>query len=135
MFVVLTGIGCFMPFSVFVVMGQDYLPNRIGTASGVTVGLAVTIGGLFSPVFGRIADSMGLRFTLDLHPFCRFCTAAVPAHERARVASPKVEGCIANGQRIRFRRITPPFEINGVRIPHITDSVILSQTEGGEGGF
>ena len=37
-FVVLTGIGAFMPFSVFVVMGQDYLPNRIGTASGVTVG-------------------------------------------------------------------------------------------------
>jgi FSR family fosmidomycin resistance protein-like MFS transporter len=46
-------------------MGQDYLPNRIGTASGVTVGLAVTIGGLFSPVFGRIADIMGLRFTLS----------------------------------------------------------------------
>jgi FSR family fosmidomycin resistance protein-like MFS transporter len=64
-FVALTGIGSFMPFSVFVVMGQDYLPNRIGTASGVTVGLAVTIGGLFSPVFGRIADIMGLRFTLS----------------------------------------------------------------------
>ena len=65
MFVVLIGIGSFMPFSVFVVMGQDYLPNRIGTASGVTVGLAVTVGGLFSPVFGRLADSMGLRFTLS----------------------------------------------------------------------
>ena len=64
MFVVLTGIGTFMPFSVFVVLGQDYLPNRIGTASGVTVGLAVSIGGLFSPVFGRLADVMGLRFTL-----------------------------------------------------------------------
>jgi FSR family fosmidomycin resistance protein-like MFS transporter len=64
-FVALTGIGSFMPFSVFVVMGQDYLPNRIGTASGVTVGLAVTVGGLFSPVFGRIADIMGLRFTLS----------------------------------------------------------------------
>jgi len=63
-FVVLTGIGTFMPFSVFVVLGQDYLPNRIGTASGVTVGLAVSIGGLFSPVFGRLADVMGLRFTL-----------------------------------------------------------------------
>lgn len=63
-FVVLTGIGTFMPFSVFVVLGQDYLPNRIGTASGVTVGLAVSIGGLFSPMFGRLADVMGLRFTL-----------------------------------------------------------------------
>ena len=63
-FVVLTGIGVFMPFSVFVVMGQDCLPNRIGTASGVTVGLAVTVGGLFSPLFGRLADLVGLRFTL-----------------------------------------------------------------------
>jgi len=64
LFVILTAIGTFMPFSVFVVLGQDYLPNRIGTASGVTVGLAVSIGGLFSPVFGWLADSVGLRFTL-----------------------------------------------------------------------
>jgi FSR family fosmidomycin resistance protein-like MFS transporter len=63
-FVVVTAIGTFMPFSVFVVLGQDYLPNRIGTASGVTVGLAVSVGGLFSPVFGWLADSSGLRFTL-----------------------------------------------------------------------
>jgi FSR family fosmidomycin resistance protein-like MFS transporter len=63
-FVVVTAIGTFMPFSVFVVLGQDYLPNRIGTASGVTVGLAVSIGGLFSPVFGWLADSSGLRLTL-----------------------------------------------------------------------
>jgi FSR family fosmidomycin resistance protein-like MFS transporter len=63
-FVVLTGIGTFMPFSVFVVLGQDYVPNRIGTASGVTVGLAVSIGGLFSPAFGWLADSTSLRFTL-----------------------------------------------------------------------
>jgi FSR family fosmidomycin resistance protein-like MFS transporter len=54
----------FMPFSVFVVLGQDYLPNRIGTASGVTVGLAVSVGGLFTPVLGWIADATTLRTTL-----------------------------------------------------------------------
>lgn len=64
-FVVLTGIGVFMPFSMFVVLGQNYLPNRIGTASGVTVGLAVSIGGLFSPLLGWLADSTSLRFTLS----------------------------------------------------------------------
>lgn len=64
-FVVLTGVGAYMPFSVFVVLGQDYLPNRIGTASGVTVGLAVSIGGLFSPLFGWLADNTSLRFTLS----------------------------------------------------------------------
>jgi len=50
-----------MPFSVFVILGQDYLPNWIGIASGVTVGLAVTVGGLFSPLLGWIADATDLR--------------------------------------------------------------------------
>ncbi|MHB1234537.1 MAG: hypothetical protein ACYCZK_02570, partial [Microbacteriaceae bacterium] len=60
-FVALVGVGIFMPFSVFVVLGQDYLPNRIGTASGVTVGLAVTVGGLFNPLLGLIADNTSLQ--------------------------------------------------------------------------
>lgn len=63
-FVALTGLGVFVPFSVFVILGQDYLPNRIGTASGVTVGLAVTIGGLFNPILGALADATSLHFTL-----------------------------------------------------------------------
>jgi len=44
----------------FIVLGQEYLPNRIGVATGVTMGLAVSVGGLFSPVFGRIGDTFGL---------------------------------------------------------------------------
>ena len=63
-FVVLSGLGIFISFSVFVMLGQDYLPNRIGTASGVTVGLAVSVGGLFNPVLGYIADIAGLRAML-----------------------------------------------------------------------
>jgi FSR family fosmidomycin resistance protein-like MFS transporter len=65
-FVVLTGIGTFIPFSVFVILSQDYLPNRIGTASGVTIGLAVSVGGLFNPLLGWLADSTSLRFTLSI---------------------------------------------------------------------
>lgn len=65
-FVVLTGLGIYLPFSVFVVLGQDYLPQRIGTASGVTVGLAVSAGGLASPVLGLIADRTDLRTVLML---------------------------------------------------------------------
>jgi FSR family fosmidomycin resistance protein-like MFS transporter len=59
--VVLTGIAVYLPFSVFVVLGQDYLPNRIGTASGVTVGLAVSVGGLAAPALGALADATSLR--------------------------------------------------------------------------
>lgn len=66
LFVALAGIALYLPFSVMVMLGQDYLPNRIGTASGVTVGLAVSIGGLFSPVVGWIADSFGLHTALTI---------------------------------------------------------------------
>lgn len=65
-FVVLTGVAVFLPFSVFVVLGQDYLPQRIGTASGVTVGLAVSAGGLASPLLGLVADASTLRTALAL---------------------------------------------------------------------
>lgn len=62
-FVALFGVAIFIPFAVFVILGQDYLPNRIGIASGVTVGLAVTVGGLFSPLLGWIADQTNLQTT------------------------------------------------------------------------
>lgn len=45
---------------VIVVLGQEYLPKRIGMASGVTLGLAVTVGGLAAPVFGAIGDRYGM---------------------------------------------------------------------------
>ncbi len=60
-FVALFGVAIFIPFAVFVILGQDYLPNRIGIASGVTVGLAVTVGGLFSPLLGWVADQTNLQ--------------------------------------------------------------------------
>jgi len=56
----------FAPGGVMVVLGQAYLPRHIGTASGVTVGLAVTVGGLGAPVLGRIADVYGLHTMLLL---------------------------------------------------------------------
>jgi MFS transporter, FSR family, fosmidomycin resistance protein len=53
------GLFLYLPFAVQVTLGQDYLPNRIGTASGVTLGLAMSIGGLAAPLFGVLADSQG----------------------------------------------------------------------------
>jgi len=48
-------------FSVTVVMGQEYLPGRLGVASGVTLGLAIGTGGLAAAPLGVLADSVGLR--------------------------------------------------------------------------
>jgi FSR family fosmidomycin resistance protein-like MFS transporter len=54
------GVALFVPFSSMVVMGQKYLPNRIGLASSVTLGLAVSVGGIAAPVLGKVADAHGL---------------------------------------------------------------------------
>lgn len=43
-----------------VVVGQEYLPNHMGVASGVTLGIAVSVGGMMSPVLGRIGDIAGV---------------------------------------------------------------------------
>lgn len=59
LFAVLTGLALNIPFAVLVKLGQDYLPTRPGTAAGVTLGLAVSIGGLISPAFGVAADAGG----------------------------------------------------------------------------
>ncbi|WP_197680093.1 MFS transporter [Microlunatus soli] len=59
--VVVVAFGVYLPFSVQVSLGQHYLPRRIGTASGVTLGLAMTVGGLITPLLGMLADRAGLR--------------------------------------------------------------------------
>ena len=54
------GIATVASSSLTIVMGQEYLPGRIGVASGVTVGLAIGMGGIGSPVLGALADRYGL---------------------------------------------------------------------------
>jgi MFS transporter, FSR family, fosmidomycin resistance protein len=53
-------------FSVTVVMGQEYLPNRLGIASGVTLGLSIGLGGAGAAVLGALADEYGLRTALEI---------------------------------------------------------------------
>ncbi|MFF1868899.1 MFS transporter [Kitasatospora herbaricolor] len=64
LFAVLAGAALNLPFAVLVKLGQDYLPTRPGTAAGVTLGLAVSIGGLIAPVLGLIGESHGPRGVL-----------------------------------------------------------------------
>lgn len=64
--VALAGVAANLPFAVLVKLGQDYLPARPGTAAGVTLGIAVSAGGLFMPVLGGIADRHGPQAVLTV---------------------------------------------------------------------
>ncbi|MEV8071041.1 MULTISPECIES: MFS transporter [unclassified Streptomyces] len=60
----LVGLVSNIPFAVLVKLGQDYLPSRPGTAAGVTLGLALSAGGLFMPLLGIVATHHGPRGAL-----------------------------------------------------------------------
>jgi MFS transporter, FSR family, fosmidomycin resistance protein len=79
---VLAGLALYLPFAVQVTLGQDYLPNRIGTASGVTLGLAISIGGLAAPLFGFLADRYGLAVSLAVLALLPVLSVALTARLR-----------------------------------------------------
>lgn len=53
-------ISIFLPYSPIVVLGQTYLAKNAGFASGITLGLSTTLGGIFAPLVGWAADIWGL---------------------------------------------------------------------------
>ncbi len=65
-FAALTGAVTIATFAVTIVMGQEYLPGRLGVASGVTIGLSIGLGGIGAPLLGLVADAHGLRAVFEL---------------------------------------------------------------------
>jgi MFS transporter, FSR family, fosmidomycin resistance protein len=59
--VAVTGAVTIATFAVTIVMGQEYLPGRLGVAAGVTIGLSIGLGGAGTPLLGLLADAHGLR--------------------------------------------------------------------------
>jgi MFS transporter, FSR family, fosmidomycin resistance protein len=58
------GMALFGVYSPLIVMGQKYLPNHIGLSSGITLGVAVAIGGVVAPLLGKVADIYGVWMAL-----------------------------------------------------------------------
>lgn len=59
-----------LSYSPTIVLGQTYLAKSIGFASGITLGVSQTIGGLVAPIVGRLADIYSLPLAmLTLVPF------------------------------------------------------------------
>ncbi|MGH2922014.1 MAG: MFS transporter, partial [Gaiellaceae bacterium] len=58
-------------FGVTMVMSQEYLPHRIGLASGLSIGMSIGLGGVAAVALGALADTVDLRTSL-------YVCAAVP---------------------------------------------------------
>lgn len=69
---VLAGASVISTFGVSLVMSQEYMPRRIGLASGLSIGLAIGLGGVFAVALGGLADSIDLEAAM-------LVTAAGPA--------------------------------------------------------
>jgi MFS transporter, FSR family, fosmidomycin resistance protein len=54
------GLILYASYSPSIVLGQNYLPNRVGLSSGITLGVAISIGGAVTPAIGKIADIYGI---------------------------------------------------------------------------
>ena len=67
-FVILFLIGLLLisSFSVTIVMGQMILRNRLGMASGLTMGFVIGMGGIGAGLLGIVADSWGIMTVLKL---------------------------------------------------------------------
>jgi FSR family fosmidomycin resistance protein-like MFS transporter len=71
-------------------MGQEYLPQRLGIASGVTLGFAIGVGGVAAALLGLLADAAGLSavmWTVALLPILGTSIALTLPESSRRVES------------------------------------------------
>ena len=95
--VLMAAIGFFMvgTFAITVVLGQDFLPNRIGVASGVTLGAAIGFGGFVAYLLGILADHTSVTtvmFVIAALPLPAFLISLVlpePVEEKVAEAWPE----------------------------------------------
>jgi MFS transporter, FSR family, fosmidomycin resistance protein len=68
----LSGAAVIGTFGVSLVMSQEYMPNRVGMASGLSIGMAIGLGGVAALSLGALADGIDLETAV-------LATAAGPA--------------------------------------------------------
>ncbi len=64
-----TGFIMMASFSVSVVYAQELVPSKIGTMSGLTVGLIFGMGAVSSVLMGKVADLIGITMTITIVGF------------------------------------------------------------------
>jgi len=87
------GIAVIGTFGITMVMAQQYLPTRIGTASGLSIGFSIGLGGIAAVMLGGIADSIDLRTALLVSAsgavVATVLTVLLP-RERVRTLEPEI---------------------------------------------
>ena len=58
--------GVFSQYGPVTVLGQKYLAKNAGFASGITLGLGITLGGLIAPYIGHGGDICGVHAVLEI---------------------------------------------------------------------
>jgi MFS transporter, FSR family, fosmidomycin resistance protein len=91
----LTGTCVVGTFGVTMVMGQEYMPRHVGTASGLVIGLSVGLGGIAAVALGRVADMSSLRTALFVAAAAPLLASALafmlpPARRRERLEPAEV---------------------------------------------
>ncbi len=88
----LSGAAVIGTFGVSLVMSQEYMPGRVGMASGLSIGFAIGLGGIAALTLGALADAVDLQtavLTTALGPaLCIALTLLLPSSRTLRPAEP-----------------------------------------------
>jgi FSR family fosmidomycin resistance protein-like MFS transporter len=92
---ILSGAALVGTFGVSLVMAQEYMPARIGLASGLSIGMAIGLGGIAAISLGALADAIDLEAAVLVTAIgpaiALFLTFALPpARVRQRATEPAV---------------------------------------------
>ena len=89
---ILSGAAIIGTFGVTLVMSQEYMPARVGMASGLSIGLAIGLGGVAALSLGAVADAVDLQtalyFTAAGPALAVLLTLVLPPSRRPRAAEP-----------------------------------------------
>jgi MFS transporter, FSR family, fosmidomycin resistance protein len=77
-------------FGVTMVMGQEFMPRHVGTASGLVIGLSVGLGGVAALALGRLADATSLRTALVVAAAAPMLASAFAALLPSRRSRPQL---------------------------------------------
>jgi FSR family fosmidomycin resistance protein-like MFS transporter len=73
-------------------MSQEYMPGRVGMASGLSIGFAIGLGGIAALTLGAVADAVDLQtaiLTTAVGPaLCILLTLVLPSSRTVPAAEP-----------------------------------------------